>query len=171
MKNNSIKRLFIIPFLISSSWSQENYERSGDPKDSSFPGGYVSISYEFDLKSKEKGYQISFGVALPGIGESGNGPFVFPGVAFGKRRLQNNQSYTYSDFQVVGMAGGFWGGGGYGFAKINGKEIKRSKRFLGWLVGGYVSETVENPDLGSQSAFSGLHLGFAFPLIGGHFYP
>lgn len=171
MKNNSIKRLFIIPFLISSSWSQENYERSGDPKDSSFPGGYVSISYEFDLKSKEKGYQISFGVALPGIGESGNGPFVFPGVAFGKRRLQNNQSYTYTDFQVVGMAGGFWGGGGYGFAKINGKEIKRSKRFLGWLVGGYVSETVENPDLGSQSAFSGLHLGFAFPLIGGHFYP
>ncbi len=171
MKNNSIKRLFIIPFLISSSWSQENYERSGDPKDSSFPGGYVSISYEFDLKSKEKGYQISFGVALPGIGESGNGPFVFPGVAFGKRRLQNNQSYTYTDFQVVGMAGGFWGGGGYGFAKINGKEIKRSKRFLGWLVGGYVSETVENPDLGSQSAFSGLHLGFAFPLIGGHFHP
>ncbi len=171
MKNNSIKRLFIIPFLISSSWSQENYERSGDPKDSSFPGGYVSISYEFDLKSKEKGYQISFGVALPGIGESGNGPFVFPGVAFGKRRLQNNQSYTYTDFQVVGMAGGFWGGGGYGFAKINGKEIKRSKRFLGWLVGGYVSETVENPDLGNQSAFSGLHLGFAFPLIGGHFHP
>ena len=171
MKNNSIKRLFIIPFLISSSWSQENYERSGDPKDSSFPGGYVSISYEFDLKSKEKGYQISFGVALPGIGESGNGPFVFPGVAFGKRRLQNNQLYTYTDFQVVGMAGGFWGGGGYCFAKINGKEIKRSKRFLGWLVGGYVSETVENPDLGSQSAFSGLHLGFAFPLIGGHFYP
>ena len=166
-----MKHLFIISFLISSIWSQENYERSDDPKDSSFPGGYVSISYEFDLKSKEKGYQISFGVALPGIGESGNGPFVFPGVAFGKRRLQNNQSYTYTDFQVVGMVGGFWGGGGYGSAKINGREIKRSKRFLGWLVGGYVSETSENFELGTQSAFSGLHLGFALPLVGGHFQP
>ena len=134
-------------------------------------GGYVSLSYELDLKSKEKGYQISFGIALPGIGESGNGPFVFPGIALGNRRLQNNQSFFYTDFQAVAMFKGFWGGAGYGSGKIDGKKIKRRKRFLGFLFAGYVNETSEIPDLNRQGSFSGFHLGAAFPLIGGHFQP
>ena len=134
-------------------------------------GGYLGLSYEFDLKSKEKGYQLSLGVALPSVGEPGMGPYIFPGVALGKRYLKNKQSYIYTDIQIVGMASGLWTGVGYGTAKINEKRIKRRKWFLGWLAGGYVSETVRAPSLEKQSSFSGLHLGFVFPLIGDHFQP
>mgnify|MGYP001240732954 CR=1 FL=1 len=49
-----MKCLWLKLFLISFIWGQEaQYQRDGDPKDSSFPGGYAGISYEFDLKSKE----------------------------------------------------------------------------------------------------------------------
>ena len=54
-----MKCLWLIFLLISFIWGQETqYERIGDPKDLSFPGGYIGISYEFDLKSKQKGFQI-----------------------------------------------------------------------------------------------------------------
>ena len=50
-----MKCLWLKLFLISFIWGQEaQYQRDGDPKDLSFPGGYAGISYEFDLKSKEK---------------------------------------------------------------------------------------------------------------------
>ena len=78
----------------------------------------MGLSYEFDLKSKEKGYQLSLGIALPSVGEPGIGPYIFPGVAIGKRYLKNKQSYIYTDFQIVGMASGLWTGIGYGTAKI-----------------------------------------------------
>ena len=168
-----MKCLWLIFLLISFIWGQETqYERIGDPKDLSFPGGYIGISYEFDLKSKQKGYQVSFGVAVPGIGESGNGPYIFPGIVFGRRHLQNNDSFTYFDMQLVAMIEGVWGGAGYGSAYIDGRKQKRSKYFLGWLLGGYVNERTQTSELEWQkSTFRGYHLGLVFPLIGNHFYP
>ena len=51
-----MKRLWVILFLISFICGQETqYERRGDPEDLSSPGGYIGISYEFDLKTKQKG--------------------------------------------------------------------------------------------------------------------
>ena len=45
-----MKRLWIKLLLISFIWGQEaQYDRSGDPKDLSFPGGYIGISYQIDL--------------------------------------------------------------------------------------------------------------------------
>ena len=34
------------------SQDPESYNQSGDPSERSWPGGYVSIAYEFDLKSR-----------------------------------------------------------------------------------------------------------------------
>ena len=165
--------LFMTSVSCVFSQDPESYNQSGDPNQRSWPGGYVSIAYEFDLKSKQRGYQISLGVAVPGIGESGNGPFIFPGIVFGKRYLLNeNKSYSYNDFQIVAMIGGVWGGAAYGSAYIDGGKKKRSKYFLGWLLGGYINESTQTSDLEWQkSTFKGYHLGFAFPLIGNHFYP
>ena len=169
-------KLFIL-FIISASFlftqDSENYTRSGDPKDSSFPGGYISIAYQFDLKSKQRGYQVGFGLAVPGIGDSGNGPFIFPGVVFGKRYLlDQDKSYLYKDIQIVTMIGGIWGGAGYGSAYIDGKKHNRSKYSLGWLLGGYVKESTRKSELMWQkNTFKGYHLGLAMPLVGNHFYP
>jgi hypothetical protein len=165
--------LFVTSVCCVFSQDSQNYNRSGDPSDRSWPGGYVSIAYEFDLKSKQKGYQVSFGVAVPGIGESGNGPFIFPGIVFGKRYLLNeDQSYSYIDLQVVAMIGGVWGGGGYGSGNIDGKKHKRRKYFIGWLPGGYVNESTQTANSDWQKGtFKGYHFGLAFPLIGNHFYP
>ena len=166
-----MKRLWVILFVISFTLGQETqYERSGDPEDLSFSGGYVGISYEFDLKSKQKGFQISFGVAVPGIGASGNGPYIFPGIAFGSRQSQNNDSFNYIDLQLVTMFGG-WAGGGYGFAFKDGKKHIRKKYFVGFLLAGYVNESNQISSSEWQSAFKGYHLGFGLPIIGNHFYP
>ncbi len=146
------------------------YESSGDPENLSFPGGYIGISYEFDLKTKQKGFQISFGVAVPGIGASGNGPYIFPGIAFGNRQSQNNDSFNYIDLQLVTMFGG-WAGGGYGFAFKDGKKYIRKKYFVGFLLAGYVNESNQLSSSEWQSAFKGYHLGFGLPIIGNHFYP
>ena len=166
-----MKCLWLKLFLISFIWGQEaQYQRDGDPKDLSFPGGYAGISYELDLKSKEKGYQISFGMAIPGIGESGGGPYIFPGIAFGKRYPQNSEPYTYFDLQMVGMMGG-WLGFGYGTAFKDGKKHVRTKKFIGFLLAGYVTERTQTSNTEWQSAFSGAHLGFALPIVGNHFHP
>lgn len=136
-------------------------------------GGYISIAYEFDLKSNQKGYQVSIGAALPFIGESGNGPFVFPGIVFGQRYSSvNNKSYSYTDYQIVTMAQGIWFGGGYGSGKMDGKKHKRRKHFIGWLPGGYVNESTQTANSDWQKGtFKGYHFGLAFPLIGNHFQP
>ena len=146
----------------------------GDPSELSQPGGYIGISYEFDKKKKIKGYQISIGFAVPSIGNPGQGPYLFPGVAFGKKHSsKEDKSYTYSDLQIAYFGyGGFWGGAGYGIAFMDGKKLKRSKYFGGYLLAGYTKENIKMPESGWQNnTFAGYHLGLALPIIGYHFYP
>ena len=51
-----MKCIWLKLLIISFIWGQEtHYDRSGDPNDLSFPGGYIGISYQIDLKSKQKG--------------------------------------------------------------------------------------------------------------------
>ena len=165
--------LFIVLLTLSTVlYSQtSNYTKSGDPKDSSWPGGYIGLGFEFDLKTKQRGYQLSFGVAVPDLGEPGMGPFIFPGIAIGKKYLLNEKkSYTYIDMQIVAIAG-LWGGAGYGIAFKDGKTALRRKFFAGWIAG-YVNESTQVPDLKwVKGTFKGYHLGLGLPLIGGHFYP
>ena len=85
-----MKHLWLIFFLISFIWGQETQwpdERTGDPSEHPLPGGYIGISFEFDTKKKIKGYQVSIGFAVPSIGNPGQGPYLFPGIALGKRYL------------------------------------------------------------------------------------
>ena len=68
--------------------------------------------------------------------------------------------------------GGFWGGAGYGIAFMDGKKLKRSKYFGGYLLAGYTKENIKMPESGWQNnTFAGYHLGLALPIIGYHFYP
>ncbi len=136
----------------------------GDPSKLSQPGGYIEI----------KGYQISIGFAVPSIGNPGLGPYLFPGVAFGKKySSKEDRSYTYSDLQITYFGyGGFWGGAGYGIAFMDGKKLKRSKYFGGYLLAGYTKEEIKIHESGSQNnTFAGYHLGLALPIIGYHFHP
>jgi|TARA_B100000959_G_scaffold204148_1_gene213870 hypothetical protein len=170
-----IKRITPILLLFGLVYGQETQSsRTGDPSELSQPGGYIGISYEFDIKKKIKGYQISIGFAVPSIGNPGQGPYLFPGVAFGKRHSsKENKSYTYSDLQMTYSGyGGFWGGAGYGIAFMDGKKLKRNKFFGGWLLAGFTKENIQKPvsDL-KNNRFAGFHLGLALPIIGYHFHP
>ena len=168
-----MKRLWLILFVISFIWGQgTQYERSGDPSELPLPGGYIGISFVFDTKKKIKGYQISIGFAVPSIGNPSQGPYLFPGIASGKRYLsKENKSYTYIDAQVV-LSAGIWGGAGYGIAFMDGKKLKRRKLFGGYLLAGYTKENIIMPESGWQNnTFAGYHLGLGLPIIGYHFYP
>jgi hypothetical protein len=170
-----IKRITPILLLFGLVYGQETQSsRTGDPSELSQPGGYIGISYEFDIKKKIKGYQISIGFAVPSIGNPGQGPYLFPGVAFGKRHSsKENKSYTYSDLQMTYLGyGGFWGGAGYGIAFMDGKKLKRNKFFGGWLLAGFTKENIQKPESDlKNNTFSGFHLGLALPIIGYHFHP
>ena len=168
-----MKRLWLKLFLISFIWGQGTQtNHTGDPSKLPQPGGYIGISYEFDTKNKKKGYQISIGFALPQIGSPGVGPYLFPGVAFGKRYLsKENKSYTYIDTHVV-LMNGFWGGVGYGIAFVDGQKRLRRKLFGGYLAGGFTNENIKLPELGWQNnTFKAYHWGLALPIIGYHFHP
>ena len=168
-----MKRLWLKLFVISFIWGQgTQYERSGDPSELQLPGGYIGISFEFDTKKKIKGYQVSIGFAVPSIGNPGQGPYLFPGIALGNRYLsKENKSYTYIDAQVV-LSAGIWGGVGYGIAFVDGQKQLRRKLFGGFLVGGFVNENIKTPELGWQNnSFKAYHLGLGLPLIGYHFHP
>ena len=153
-------------------WAEE---KNGDPSNLSFPGGYMSISYEFDIKKRIKGYQFSMGFAIPSIGIPGQGPYLFPGLSLGKRYvLQQDKSYHYSDLQLNFLGyGGLWGGAGGGISFHKGKKLKRRKFFIGYLMGGLVREynRSDKAHILKNNSFKGYHLGLAFPLIGNHFYP
>ena len=170
-----MKHFLALSILTGLLFGQETqYSVSGAVSELSQPGGYIGISYAFDIKKKIKGYQISIGFAVPSIGNPGQGPYLFPGVAFGKRHSsKENKSYTYSDLQITYLGyGGFWGGAGYGIAFMDGKKLKRSKYFGGYLLAGYTKENIKMPESGWQNnTFAGYHLGLALPIIGYHFYP
>jgi hypothetical protein len=166
-----INRITPILLLFGLVCGQET-QHTGDPSELSQPGGYIGISYAFDIKKKIKGYQISIGFAVPSIGNPGQGPYLFPGVAFGKRHSsKENKSYTYSDLQITYLGyGGFWGGAGYGIAFMDGKKLKRSKFFGGYLMAGFTKENIQRPESDWQNnTFA--YLGLALPIIGYHFHP
>ncbi|MDP6878794.1 MAG: hypothetical protein QGI18_09355 [Candidatus Marinimicrobia bacterium] len=165
---------FLLLFLLTLLLYGQEASVQGDPSELSQPGGYIGISYEFDKKNTIKGYQIAIGFAVPSIGNPGQGPYLFPGFAFGKKySSKENKSYTYNDLQITYFGyGGFWSGAGYGIAFIDGKKLKRSKYYGGFLLAGYYKENIDIAELDSQNnTFSGYHLGLALPIIGNHFHP
>jgi hypothetical protein len=168
-----MKHFLALLILTGLLFGQETqYSVSGAVSELSQTGGYIGISYAFDIKKKIKGYQISIGFAVPSIGNPGQGPYLFPGVAFGKRHSsKENKSYTYSDLQITYLGyGGFWGGAGYGIAFMDGKKLKRSKFFGGYLMAGFTKENIQRPESDWQNnTFA--HLGLALPIIGYHFHP
>ena len=67
-----INRITPILLLFGLVCGQEpQYSVTGDTSELSQPGGYIGISYAFDIKKKIKGYQISIGFAVPSIGNPG----------------------------------------------------------------------------------------------------
>ncbi len=169
-----MKHFLFVFILLNSLWSQSvESNRVGDPRDASIPGGYIGISYEIDTKKKIKGYQISFGFALPQFGSPGSGPYLFPGIAIGKRKISDHEkSYTYVDAQVVVMQG-FWGGFGYGIAFMDGQRQGRAKAFGGYLLAGLTTEYMQTSklELKTNLFIPYYHFGLALPFPGYHFYP
>tara|TARA_B100000029_G_scaffold516783_1_gene634161 strand:- start:5858 stop:6343 length:486 start_codon:yes stop_codon:yes gene_type:complete len=161
---------------LNSAWGKNTENnRVGDPRDASIPGAYIGISYQFDVKKKIKGYQISFGFALPQFGSPGSGPYLFPGIAIGKRKISDHKkSYSYVDAQVV-LIEGFWGGFGYGIAFMDGQKQRRAKTFGGYLLAGLTTEYMQTSklelELETNLFIPYYHFGLALPFPGYHFYP
>ena len=138
-------------------------------KHSFFPGGYLGLSTSFG-KNKTTGIQWSLGIAVPLVGEPAMGPYLFPGIAMGKRRsFVNQKSYFYTDLQITYNYSGIWGGTGIGYLFSEEGNRIRSKFYGGYLLGGYSTEYLMGT--GMESLFHGIYLGVAAPVIGNHFYP
>lgn len=134
-----------------------------------FPGGYLGISASFG-KNRTVGLQGSVGIAVPSVGKPGLGPWLFPGIAVGKRRSWADQKeYVYTDLQITYNHSGIWGGVGVGRLFSEEGNRLRSKIYGGFLMGGYSTEYLMGADM--ENLFHGIHLGMALPLIGSHFYP
>ena len=135
----------------------------------SFPGGYLGISASFG-KNRTVGLQGSVGIAVPSVGKPGMGPWLFPGIAVGKRRSWADQKeYVYTDLQITYNQSGIWGGVGVGRLFSEEGNRLRSKIYGGYLMGGYSTEYLMGSDM--ENLFHGIHLGVALPMIGSHFYP
>jgi hypothetical protein len=138
-------------------------------KESFFPGGYLCLSTSFG-KNKTTGLQGSVAIAVPSIGEPAMGPYLFPGIAVGKRRsLVNQKSYFYTDLQITYNYWGIWGGTGLGYLFSEDGNRLRTKFYGGYLLGGYSTEYLMGA--GMESLFHGVYLGLAVPMIGNHFHP
>jgi hypothetical protein len=134
-----------------------------------FPGGYLGISASFG-KNRTVGLQGSVGIAVPSVGKPGLGPWLFPGIAVGKRRSWADQKeYVYTDLQITYNHSGIWGGVGVGRLFSEEGNRLRSKIYGGYLMGGYSTEYLMGADM--ENLFHGIHLGVAVPMIGSHLYP
>jgi hypothetical protein len=134
-----------------------------------FPGGYLGISASFG-KNRTTGLQGSVGIAVPSVGEPARGPYLFPGIAVGKRRSSADQKeYVYTDLQITYLHSGIWGGAGVGRLFSEEGNRLRSKIYGGYLMGGYSTEYLMGADM--ENLFHGIHLGVAVPMIGSHLYP
>ena len=163
-----MKKLLPLLMLL-SLMSAQTYETYGDPRDLSFPGGYIGLSVNYGT-NKTIGFQASVAMIIP-YSEPGTFPFIFPGIVLGRRySFVKKNSYNYRDVQLLFLTPrAFWAGAGYGVVFINGEKKKRMKYFGGFLLGGYTKEYILNPE--RESFFNGFHLGLGLPLIGNSFYP
>ena len=90
-------RLVILILMLNAAFSQTVYEKSGDPTDLDFPGGYITLGLQFGKNNdgiKFRSYQINFGVGLT------QAPQLFLGVTFGNRIFKNEPNYQYMDLQL-----------------------------------------------------------------------
>ncbi len=70
------------------------------PCNSSFPGGYVTISYQIGKNSNEQRFrdlQVSFAVVIP-HGELPVFPFI--GLTYGSRKMKDGTKQRYGDLQL-----------------------------------------------------------------------
>ena len=126
-----MKKLLPLLMLLSLV-SAQTYETYGDPRDLSFPGGYIGLSVNYGT-NKTIGFQASVAMIIP-YSEPGTFPFIFPGIVLGRRySFVKKNSYNYRDVQLLFLTPrAFWAGAGYGVVSINGEKKKRMKYFGGF---------------------------------------
>ena len=64
---------------------------------------------------------------------------------------------------------GAWGGAATGIAFVNGERLRRTKGYIGFLLGGYIIDYTNDPQ--KNHLYNGAHLGLAIPIMGTHIYP
>ena len=129
-----------------------------------FPGGYIGAGISLGT-NKAIGFQISLAFA------ASSQPYVFPGISCGYRysKNQSQKHYYYSDIQFTMNAFGVWGGIGHGISLLEGVKYKRTKGYLGYLVGGYIRDYTYNDK--EKQVYNGGHLGLALPILGTNLRP
>ena len=140
------------------------------PCNSSFPGGYVTISYQIGKNSNEQRFrdlQISFAVVIP----HGELPvFPFLGLTYGSRKMKDGTKQRYGDLQlnlVSIVAGGF----GIGVISSGGSMHKRKKSWVGILPLPVILTKDSFFIEGERLSSKGIMLSFPMPIFGFAFFP
>ena len=88
--------------MLLSLMSAQTYETHGDPRDFSFPGGYIGLSVNYGT-NKTIGFQANVAMIIP-YSEPGTFPFIFPGIVLGRRySFVKKISYNYRDVQLLSL--------------------------------------------------------------------
>ena len=168
-----IKWLFLSLLAVNVGFSQINPE---NPSESRFPGGYITLGIQFGSPIDTEGgivtsLQTTVGVVVPWIGKSGLGPYLFPGVTFGRRKTYPAKTISsYVDFQLTYFVG-FWGGVGIGRVYSDAHQYIRVKAYGGFLLGGVTYDRPLRPVGQDYPSYLSFNLGLAYPFFGYHFMP
>ena len=140
------------------------------PCNSSFPGGYISISYQIGKNSNEQRFrdlQVSFAVVIP----HGELPvFPFLGLTYGSRKMKDGTKQRYGDLQlnlVSIVAGGF----GIGVISSGGSMHKRKKSWAGILPLPVILTKDSFSIEGERLTSKGIMLSYPMPIFGFAFVP
>ena len=159
-------RLKILSFLIllNLNYSQITYEKSDNPADSDFPGGYISLGIQFGKNNdgiKFRSYQINLGLGVTTFPQS------FLGITLGNRIFKNESNYQYMDLQFTCA---FISGVGIGIVRKNNKIYNRKK---GWIGLGPVMYSKDWLNINNNPEINrGIMLSLpAFFVFGNAFYP
>lgn len=140
------------------------------PCNSSFPGGYVTISYQIGENSNEQRFrdlQVSFAVVVP----HGELPvFPFLGLTYGSRKTTDGTKQRYGDLQlnlVSIIAGGF----GIGLISSGGSLHKRKKSWAGIFPLPVILTKDSFSIDGTKLSSKGIMLSYPMPIFGFAFFP
>ena len=144
-----------------------------NPSDNPFPGGYISIGYQWGKNSNDEWFrdlQITGAVLVPLISPEVFPVFQFAGVSVGTRKMRGGAKMRYFDFQLNNVS---LVTAGFGIGKmLHGSNSYRRKKVWGSISALPVVISRDWMEMSDDSIIStGGMLIYPVPFFGYAFYP
>ena len=162
-----MKKVLLVLLTLSILEGYDNHENNP------FPGGYISIGYQWGKNSNGewfRDFQITSAVLIPLINPEVFPVFQFAGVSIGTRKMRGGARMRYFDFQLNNVC---LVTAGFGIGKIlHGSKSYRRKKMWGSIVALPLSISRDWMEMSDDAIIStGGMLIYPMPIWGYAFYP